>query len=81
MVRKRKRRSLSKLRKQLKKYYTVVVPWVKEGRTKWHSGESDRGGPFHTLSRGAFNTRKEAEEWAKKNLGGARFAIKSYPKL
>jgi hypothetical protein len=79
MAHKRKRRS--KLKTQLKKYYTVLVPWTKEGRTEWHSREADRGGPFHTVSRGAFKSKKEAEAWAKKHLGGARFAIKSFPKL
>lgn len=50
-------------------YYTVVIPPVEEGyATQWHSATL-------TLTRGAFDTKKAATEWAKKHLGGHRFRI------
>ena len=54
-------------------YYTVRIPWSPRP-TQWHP--TDRVGPFKVLQRGAFETRREAEAWARDKLGGRPFSIK-----
>ena len=57
-------------------YYTLVLPWAPAAvRSPWHPTE--RTGPFSTLTRGAFATRREALQWAKRNLGRAPFTIRA----
>jgi hypothetical protein len=75
MTRRRVKKAKQILKSQLRKHYTVLVPWIQEGRTKWHPSELDRDGPIH---HGTVRTKKEAEAWARTHLGGARFSIKSY---
>lgn len=71
------------LRVQLRKYWTVLVPWVPTGRTEWHCNETDPTSRWYkaTLSRGAFNSPELARKWAREHLNGARFALKSFPRL
>ena len=47
-------------------YHTVVLP---PGATKWQS-------PRKTLTRGAFNTEREAHAWAKKNVPDESYKVK-----
>lgn len=55
-------------------YFSVVIPPAKpEGpKTKWHSSS--------TVTRGNFSTKAEADKWAEKNLEGAPYSVKKYPK-
>ncbi len=54
-------------------YFSVVIPPAEPGepKTKWHSTS--------TVTRGAFDTKAEAEKWAKKNLEGSPYTVKKYP--
>ncbi len=54
-------------------YYTVIIPYVGAGATRWHPTEAT--GPFKTLSRGAFNSQREAHAWAKGALGGHPYSL------
>lgn len=56
-----------------KTYYTVVVPFVSVHPTKWHPNSRE----FSPVTRGAFDTKKEAHAWAKENLRGHRYKIKT----
>lgn len=47
-------------------YFTVVVP---PGVTKWQD-------PRKTLTRGAFNTEREAHAWAKKNIPNESYTVR-----
>lgn len=57
-------------------YYSVLIPYVATGATQWHPTEPT--GPFRTLSRGAFDTRKEAEDWADRHLNGKPYSVKKH---
>ena len=60
-------------------YYTVIIPWepCATKRTHWHPTEPE--GPFAELSRGAFDSQREAHEWAKIALGkDATYTVKSF---
>ncbi len=49
-------------------YFSAVLRFVEieEGlRTQWHP--TDRVGPFATLTRGAFDTKAEADKWCEAN--------------
>jgi hypothetical protein len=50
-------------------YYTVIIPFEPDTkkRTHWHPTEPE--GPFAELSRGAFDSPREAHAWAKIALG------------
>ena len=48
-------------------YWTVRIGWQEYGRTEWHPTEKE--GPFSVLSRGVFETRDHACEWASTHLG------------
>jgi hypothetical protein len=56
------------------RYWTVLVPYSEERRTKWHPTE--RFGPFAVLSRGAFPTPEEAHAWAKAHLEGQPYTLR-----
>ena len=54
----------------MRPYYTVVIPPVSdEFATAWHA-------PDTTLTRGVFNSEKEAIAWARQRLGGAPYSIR-----
>jgi hypothetical protein len=57
-------------------YYSVLVPYVATGATKWHPTEAT--GPFSTLSRGAFDTRAEADAWARAHLNGKPYYVRKH---
>lgn len=56
--------------KGVKMYHVVVIPPAPFGQlgTQWHSRS--------TVTRGAFDTKAQAEEWARKNLHGHAYSIK-----
>ena len=61
------------------KYFSVLVPFVgfsHKGHSRWHP--TTGCGPFSTLCRGAFATRKEAHAWAKANIPGSPYTVKAY---
>lgn len=49
----------------LEAHFTVLVPWS-DTPTQWHPTE--KTGPLSVLCRGAFRTRREAEQWANEKL-------------
>ncbi len=54
-------------------YWTIVIPWVsQEFATRWHP--TDR--IFDPLTRGAFETAREAIQWAKGNLDGTPYTLR-----
>ncbi len=55
-------------------YYTVLIPYAASGATQWHPDTPT--GPFSTLSRGAFNTRAQADEWAERHLNGKPYSVR-----
>lgn len=58
-------------------YFSVIVPFVglsHKAHSQWHP--TTGFGPFATLSRGAFPTRKAARAWAKTHIPGSPFKIK-----
>ncbi len=57
------------------RYYTLIVPSVRRGRTQWHPTE--RTGPFETIQRGAFPTQRAAHHWARLHLGGKHYRVKT----
>jgi len=56
------------------RYWTVLIPYSEERRTKWHPTE--RFGPFAVLSRGAFPTPEEAHAWAAAHLEGQPYTLR-----
>lgn len=50
-------------------YYSVILP---PGSSKWQD-------PRRRLTRGAFDTEKQAHDWAKKNVSGVSYEVKHYP--
>ena len=59
------------------RYYSVIVHYVEPRlATVWHPTEST--GPFATLSRGAFRTEAQAEQWAQDHLQGTPYHIRLY---
>lgn len=52
-------------------YWTVVIPYEPDDakRTLWHPSKDSLGGPFETLTRGAFKSNEEAHDWAREHLG------------
>ncbi len=76
MARRVKRKSLGRARRRAvrRHYYTVIIPFVGKGATRWHPTESV--GAFSQLSRGAFATKHAAHAWARSNLGGHRYRLK-----
>jgi hypothetical protein len=54
-------------------YFTIIIPYQElYSIDPWMP--RDATGPFSTLSRGAFKTKREARDWARKYLPkGARF--------
>jgi hypothetical protein len=55
--------------------FTVIIPFAERGATQWHP--TDRTGPFSTLSRGFFQSKKAAHKWAKEHLGlGAKYSLR-----
>ena len=58
-----------------RRYWTVVIPYSKRP-TKWHPTE--KTGPFSTLTRGAFPSPQQAEDWARRNLAGQPYRIEKY---
>lgn len=60
-------------------YYTVIIPWEPkpEKRTPLHPKEPE--GPFAELSRGTFDTDREAHDWARIALGkDATYSVKPF---
>lgn len=55
-------------------YWTVVLSFVDGCPTKWHP--TDREGPFSVLTRGCFDSEREAREWAANHLDGHPFEIR-----
>ena len=74
----RSRPTIGALRPQLRKLFTVLIPWepIAVKRTEWHPRGADRGGPFHVLWRGAFDSEIKAHAWAKAHLDGARYYVR-----
>lgn len=67
--------SSRKRTRQKQAYYTVVIPPAPPGlATKWHD-------PRQTLTRGAFKTKREADQWALKNIPGAPYTIREYARM
>lgn len=54
--------------------WTVVVPFVEGCPTKWHPTDRD----FAPLTRGAFASRHEANEWAKEHLAGHPYEVRAF---
>ncbi len=56
-------------------YWTVLIPYVTVGQTKWHPTDPN----FAPLSRGAFKSPQLARTWAHEHLGPhALFGIKKF---
>lgn len=61
----------------MRDYYTVVVPICPERfRTEWHPREADRGTPFETLTRGAWDNEESAIVWARLHLDGTPYSVR-----
>lgn len=59
-------------------YWTVIIPHVlSEFRTEWHPSEAHSGSDlFRVLSRGAFETEREAIVWAREHLNGTPYNVR-----
>jgi len=58
-------------------YWTLVVPSVPSAfATEWHPTETERGGAFDPLTRGAFATEEEAIVWGREHLAGLPYSLK-----
>ncbi len=55
-------------------YYTLLIPYS-EHPTEWHPTE--KFGPFAILTRGAFGTEADAHAWARANLAGQSYAVRT----
>jgi len=54
--------------------FSVLVPWVPgDERTAWHPTE--QFGQWSVLTRGAFQTEKEARQWAREHLNGNPYSV------
>ena len=54
--------------------FSVLVPWVPDDeRTEWHPTE--KIGLWSVLTRGAFQTEKEARQWAREHLNGNPYSV------
>lgn len=69
-----RKREANRRRRGKHSYWTVHIPYAGQGATQWHP--TDSAGPFSTLSRGAFRSRKKAREWAEPRLGGLPYEPK-----
>ncbi len=58
-------------------YFTVIIPFTAPAHaTAWHPTTSV--GPFSTLSRGCFKTKKEARAWADAHLNKQPYKLRRF---
>ena len=54
-------------------YHSVAIPYTAENPTHWHPTV-----PGMTVTRGAFETKAEADAWASKNIPGHEYSIREF---